>query len=166
MALNIALYKQKASGRKKVHRKLFQDLKKCKPAVTDALFHEEHERVFNYIHCLECANCCQTTGPLFTPKDIERIAAFLRLKPGDFFKQYLRTDEDGDTVFITMPCPFLQKDLYCRIYDVRPQACREYPHTNRKNMSEILPLTFTNIAVCPAVYEITENILKKIPSKI
>ncbi|MFN2424681.1 MAG: YkgJ family cysteine cluster protein, partial [Cryomorphaceae bacterium] len=38
-----------------------------------------------------------------------------------------------------------------------PKACREYPHTDRRNMQEILDLTLKNAAVCPAVFEILER---------
>lgn len=45
---------------------------------------------------------------------------------------YLRVDEDNDKVFKSMPCPFLGEDNLCSIYDIRPKACREFPHTDRK----------------------------------
>jgi uncharacterized protein len=62
------------------------------------------------------------------------------------------------------PCPFLDSDNYCRIYDDRPKACREYPHTNRKKMIQILDLTYRNTLVCPAVLEML-NRLKQIVIK-
>jgi len=43
-------------------------------------------------------NCCKTTGPLYTEKDIERIAKHLRMKPADFEAKFLRIDEDNDKV--------------------------------------------------------------------
>jgi len=52
----------------------------------------------------------------------------------------------------------LQEDNTCAVYDVRPRACKEYPHTNRKNIQQILPLTVRNAEVCPAVYEILERL--------
>lgn len=66
-------------------------------------------------------------------KDIERIAKHLRMKPADFEAKFLRTDEDNDKVLQSLPCFFLNEDNTCSIYEVRPKACREYPHTNRKN---------------------------------
>ena len=36
------------------------------------------------------------------------------------------------------PCAFLEEETNaCKIYSERPQACREFPHTDRKNMREI-----------------------------
>lgn len=75
--------------------------------------------------------------------------------------KYIVMDEDQDYVFHSSPCPFLEQDNTCRIYDFRPKACREYPHTDRKNMTQILDLTYKNIAVCPAVFIMIERIKDK-----
>ena len=71
-------------------------------------------------------------------------------------------DEEGDFVFNKTPCPFLGDNNYCKIYEVRPKACREYPHTNRKRMKEILDITYENTFICPAVAKIIENIQEPI----
>ena len=86
------------------------------------------------------------------------------MKPSAFIEKYLKVDEDEDFVLTSAPCPFLDPENYCMVYDDRPTACREYPHTNRKKIYQILDLTLKNIDVCPAVYSITEKlklILKK-----
>ena len=67
-------------------------------------------------------------------------------------------DEDNDYVFRQMPCVFLDKENYCRIYENRPRACREYPHTDRRRMHQILDLTLKNMETCPAVFEIVERL--------
>ena len=48
------------------------------------------------------------------------------------------------------------------IYDVRPKACREFPHTDRKKFQQISNLTLQNVAICPAAYNIVEEMKKKI----
>ena len=53
---------------------------------------------------------------------------------------------------------FLGEDNYCSIYDVRPKACREFPHTDRIKQSQILKLTEKNVEVCPAVFSIFEKL--------
>ncbi len=98
---------------------------------------ELHEEEFSRTNCLECANCCKTTGPLFTQKDISRISRHFKMKPGGFIEEYLRLDEENDYVLQQVPCPFLGSDNYCSIYDQRPKACREYPHTDRKDFHKI-----------------------------
>jgi hypothetical protein len=80
------------------------------------------------------------------------------MKPGAFTEKYLRLDEDNDMVLKTAPCPFLDGQNYCSIYADRPAACREYPHTDRKKMYQVLDLTFKNTLVCPAVLKITDRL--------
>jgi Fe-S-cluster containining protein len=49
------------------------------------------------------------------------------------------------------------------IYDVRPKACREFPHTDRKKFQQITDLTLKNVAICPAAFNIVEEMKKKLP---
>jgi len=70
----------------------------------------------------------------------------------------LRIDEDRDYVLKSVPCTFLGEDNYCSIYDVRPKACREFPHTDRIKQHQLLKLTEKNMEVCPAVFSIIEKL--------
>lgn len=151
----------KISLQKKEVEKLFKDFKKKKPKNLDSSFHQIHDKTFQEIDCLKCANCCKTTSPIFRDVDIKRIAKFERTSEKDFIKNFLRMDEDGDYVLQQSPCYFLDDDNTCRIYEVRPLACREYPHTDRKNMHQILDLTRKNTEVCPAVAKIVDQLLNQ-----
>ncbi len=153
---------ERAKDKKKENRKFFSKLKKRPPKNLDALMLELHENEFASTDCLTCANCCKTTGPLFTQKDIERIAKHFRMKPGEFINTYLRLDEENDFVLQQVPCPFLGADNYCSIYDKRPKACREYPHTDRKDFHKISNITIRNTAVCPAAFNIVEEMKRRI----
>lgn len=126
----------------------------------DVQVHRLHEKFSERIDCLACANCCRTLGPRITDKDLDRMAKALRIKTGDLIARYLRVDEDGDMVFQSMPCPFLGADNYCSIYESRPKACREYPHTDRKRFYQIYNLSIKNASTCPIVYEVLEGITK------
>lgn len=145
------------------NRQLIKNLKKKKPKNLDGQFSKLHDEVFETTDCLTCANCCKTTSPIFLPTDISRVAKRLGIRPADFHDKYLRTDEDGDFVLTQAPCPFLLDDNTCEVYDVRPKACREYPHTNRKRMHQILNLTLKNAGICPAVDEILGKLDKIYP---
>ncbi len=127
----------------------------------DTIVHQLHYDVSNSIDCLSCANCCRTLGPAIFDKDIERIAKALRIKPSEVVSTYLRIDEDGDYVFQNMPCPFLMPDNYCSIYENRPKACREYPHTDRKKFSQIYKLTVKNALTCPIAFRVLKDLIKK-----
>lgn len=126
----------------------------------DTIVHELHNKFSSEIDCLQCANCCSSLGPAIYDKDIERMAKMLRMKPSDIVANYLRVDEDGDYVFRSMPCPFLMSDNYCSIYESRPKACREYPHTDRKKFSQIYKLTVQNTSTCPIAYEVLKELVK------
>ena len=158
----LAQHKEQSKLKSEENQQFFKRLKKIKPKVLDKLIHPLHEEVFECTNCLKCANCCTTTGPLFTDKDISRIAKHLRIKPFEFTQQDLRIDEDRDYVLKSVPCTFLGEDNYCSIYEVRPKACREYPHTDRKKQNQLLNLTEKNIEVCPAVFNIVEKLKKEL----
>ncbi|HRV54437.1 MAG TPA: YkgJ family cysteine cluster protein [Mangrovimonas sp.] len=144
------------------NKTFFAKLKKKPPKQLDYIMQELHDEEFKRTNCLECANCCKTTGPLFTDKDIERISKHFKMKPQQFIDAYLRVDEDNDYVLQAVPCTFLGADNYCSIYEVRPKACREYPHTDRKKFQQISNLTLKNVIICPAAYHIVEEMKKRI----
>ena len=153
--------KELTFARKQEFTTLFKKLKAKKPKNLDDVFHQLHNEAFSNFDCLKCANCCSTISPIITDKDIERISKYLKLKPSDFINQFLYIDEDKDYVFKQTPCPFLLTDNHCIIYEDRPKACRDYPHTDRKRMYQILNLTHKNCEVCPVVFSITNELTRK-----
>jgi Fe-S-cluster containining protein len=156
--MDLERFRERAKNKSAENKKFLLGLKKKDSRKIDDAFHTTHEEVFEEIDCLTCANCCKTTSPIFYQTDIERVAKSLRMKPGDFIEKYLRIDEDKDFVLKSSPCPFLDEENYCKVYNDRPKACREYPHTDRKKMVQVLELTHKNTLVCPAVLEIVERL--------
>jgi Fe-S-cluster containining protein len=156
---------RKAQEKHSENKKYFAKLRKKPPKNLDYIMQDLHETEFLKTDCLKCANCCKTTGPLFTNADIDRIAKHLKLKAQVFIEKYLKIDEDNDYVLQQVPCAFLGADNYCSIYDVRPKACREFPHTNRKKFQQISNLTLKNVAVCPAAFNIVEAMKKRVGGK-
>jgi len=152
--------KEFSNNRKQDFTLLFKRLKAKKPKNLDDVFHELHDEAFDQFDCLTCANCCSTISPAITEKDVERLAKRVRMKAVDFIRQYLFKDEDNDYVFKLTPCPFLMPDKSCMVYEDRPKACRDYPHTDRKRMYQILSLTHKNCEVCPVVFAITDELAK------
>ena len=84
------------------------------------------------------------------------------MKSADFEAKFLRVDEDNDKVLQQLPCFFLNDDNTCSIYEVRPKACREYPHTDRKKIYQINHLMVKNTVICPAAFTFVEKMLSKI----
>ena len=153
---------KEAKDMQKLHKAFFIKLRKKTPKKLDSIMEELHELEFEKTDCLECANCCKTTSPIFTTKDIDRISKSFRIKTRQFIDKYLNLDTDSDYVLKSSPCTFLAADNTCNIYDVRPKACREYPHTNRKNFEKISDLTLKNVAICPATFNIVEALRAKL----
>ncbi len=146
------------------NKDFLKKLKVKSPKNLDDTFRELHNQAFDKIDCLSCGNCCKTTSPIFIDTDVDRIAKHLRMSPAAFSEKYLRVDEDNFQVLKTAPCAFLGGDNFCHIYEVRPRACREYPHTNRKRMSQILDLTLENTLICPAVEQIVDKLKNIYPT--
>ena len=150
-----------ALAEKETYIKWVKKAKKMNSRSLDNDFHSMHTAVFQKIDCLSCANCCKTTSPIFRDVDIRRLSKRLRLNESKFIDTYLKMDDEGDYVLKQSPCAFLGEDNYCSVYEDRPLACREYPHTDRKNMYQILDLTRKNMEVCPAVSLIIQQLAQK-----
>ncbi|MFV0376769.1 MAG: YkgJ family cysteine cluster protein [Mangrovibacterium sp.] len=140
---------------------LFKKLKTKKPKNLDQVVQTLHNEAFEQFDCLDCANCCATISPIVIDKDIERLAKVQKMKAADFASAYLYQDDDNDYVFQQTPCPFLMADNYCCVYENRPRACREYPHTDRTRFFQILNLTEKNCRICPVVFAITKALCKR-----
>ncbi len=151
---------QLASQAKPRNQKLLAKIKRKKPKNLDATVSEIHDEVFEEIDCLDCANCCKTTSPTFYNRDIERLAKHLKQTPAEFTEKFLHIDEDDDYVLNSAPCTFLGSDNYCSVYEARPDACRQYPHTKRRKFHQVLSLTLKNTFICPAAYRIVEQLGK------
>ncbi len=140
------------------NRDIVKRLKRKKGKQLDQLADEVHNEVFSKIDCLDCAGCCSGIPPIVTKADVTRISKTFGMKPAEFEAQYLTVDEDGDTVMNTTPCPFLLEDRKCMIYDIRPKACRQFPHTNDLDFSKNMKLHAMNATICPGVFHILRRL--------
>lgn len=148
----------------KENKKYFTNLRKKTPKDLDYVIQDLHDKEFAKTDCLDCGNCCKTTSPIFTEKDIERISKHLKMKVVNFIDTFLERDADNFMVLKTAPCSFLDlSDNSCTIYDVRPKACAAYPHTDRRKFIQITDLTIANTFICPATYNIVEALKQRIP---
>ncbi len=155
--------KARSDGKKKQFISVVEKINKMKGRDVDSLFHKHHDRYFRETDCTSCANCCRVLGPRLTYSDVKRLAAALKTGTAEIFDKYAAVDDDGDYVFRSMPCPFLQDDNLCSVYGSRPRACRDYPHTDRKKTGAIIKICLRNTEICPVVFNIFDalsNVLK------
>ncbi len=151
-------WEKKSQQNYKKNKAFLKKLKSKSKKETDQLASQLHEEAFQSIDCLNCANCCKGLGPRITRTDIKRMSKHLKMKESDFEEEYVKVDEDQDFVMKAMPCPFLMSDNYCSIYDARPKACREYPHTDMNGFASKPNLHAKNTLTCPAAFFVVERI--------
>lgn len=146
-------WQRQAHERKKAYERILKkgNFKKMLKVLPDL-----HEEAFSKIDCLDCANCCRNYSPRFKQPDIKRIAKRLGMREGSLVAEYLRLDEDGDYVVKSSPCPFINEDNTCSIYEDRPGDCRRYPYTDEDVLLKRVQLTLKNATVCPAVFNVME----------
>jgi Fe-S-cluster containining protein len=76
-----------------------------------------------------------------------------------FIAAYLEIDpEEGDYRTKAAPCPFLGGDDRCNIYEVRPEACRDFPHTDKEGFTRRSHLHAENTLSCPATYHVVRGL--------
>lgn len=140
---------------------LKSDLLKVPIKKTQNQINEIAKNVWTKSNCLDCANCCKNISPILELEDIHRMASYIKIKAGDFIKQYVEMDEDGDFVFKSTPCPMLENNNKCNVYEARPKACAEYPHLDQIISKKMLKLAFENINYCGVVYETLSEVDKR-----
>jgi len=165
MQIHLSDKLEKARSKAKQIGNFLKKLKGKNSRKLDDLVQSAHAAVFAEINCLDCANCCKTTGPLFTPADIQRISRIFKMSRQEFADTYLKIDEDHDYVLQELPCTFLLEDNRCLIYEHRPKACRQYPHTDMVNQRRLLHLHQKNVLICPAVGDLLERIEEALNEK-
>ena len=144
------------------NKKLIARLSKINDKKLNKLTFGLHDMVFEKVDCLDCANCCKSIPPIINDTDARRLAKSLGMKVTDFLNKYVTIDEDMDMVMNQSSCPFLSGDNNCQVYESRPKACREYPHTEDYDFVKNLKLHATNASYCPAVFQILEELKKSV----
>lgn len=152
-------WKENAAKDEHANARFLRSLKMvANPERVDAFAADVHAEAFDRIDCTRCANCCKTLPPGVSAEDIRIISEQLGLSGETFIATYLAVDPDeGGYRMKVTPCPFLGKDDRCTIYDVRPEACRQFPHTNKQHFTSRVYQHASNTLACPAVYYIVEE---------
>ena len=122
-----------------------------------------HDEAFENINCLQCAACCKHYSPRFKTPDIKRISKHLNMKEGTFIETYLNLDSDGDYVVKSTPCPFLNPDNSCSVYDVRPSDCARFPYTDEDVLVKRQSITLKNSTFCAIVVYVLEKLITEVP---
>ena len=81
----------------------------------------------------------------------------------EFIEAFLVWEEDEHQYRTkTMPCPLLGEDNKCTVYDVRPETCKGYPYTDKKEFVFHTMSRAASALVCPAAFAIIEEMKERI----
>jgi hypothetical protein len=82
--------------------------------------------------CKRCGECCRIEGQVrVDDSEVRRLALFLNESEHGFIQKYTRLASDRQGLALTdQPggaCVFLENNQ-CRVNEVKPRQCREFPH--------------------------------------
>jgi len=162
-SINLRSFRQTVRHNKRRIRIFLSRLQRNVPRGLDRLILKTDELIWKNINCLDCANCCKTMSPTYSPADISRISKHLGMTEKSFKRKWLVRDKNGDWLNKELPCQFLDKESNkCGIYDVRPKDCAGFPHHNKKKMVDYMHVYKQNIEYCPATYKVIQKMMESI----
>jgi Fe-S-cluster containining protein len=132
---------------------------------SDRILRRIAEQIEEQIDCTVCANCCRVATVKLSERDIERLARHLRIRPGNFRKEYcMESEEEGVILRRTEEtgCVFLEGTA-CTVYEARPDICQRFPHLVRGNGSIASRMweMIDRACYCPIVYNSLEAFKKE-----
>ena len=159
--INLRSFRSKARHNKRRLRRFLTVLEKTSPRKLGAATLAADKAVWQEVDCLSCANCCKTMSPTYTPADIKRISAHLKMTPQEFKDKWLYYEKsEGDWMNKSQPCQFLDLSTNkCGIYEVRPADCAGFPHHTKKRMLDYIHVYKQNVEYCPATYKMVERMM-------
>lgn len=146
------------NGDKEENKKFGNVLKRIDQKKAIRKLPELSDKAFEKFNCLDCGNCCRNYSPRFKTPDIKRIAKVLKVKEGELIEKYLRLDDEGDYVTSVSPCPFLEKENRCSIYEDRPSDCRRFPYTDEDVFVKRPRITLKNVTFCPIAHDVMKQL--------
>jgi Fe-S-cluster containining protein len=123
-------------------------------AELDATVQEITDEVWKQIDCTKCANCCKVFDVVVDDKDIKKLAQRFKVGVKQFEAKYVSIGEDKVKYFNRRPCPFLEDDNTCGVYEDRPIACRDFPYLHKEGFRQRTIMMVSNLEVCPIVFNV------------
>lgn len=125
----------------------------------DAIVHGIQEAVASQIDCTQCGNCCKEIRPTLDAEDVQRFAIGLEMTVDEFSGAHLNPVDidNNELMFKELPCQFLD-GTQCSQYDLRPAACRDFPHLHKSGFRDRLISVVFNYETCPIVYNVYERL--------
>ncbi len=137
-----------------------QKVKQLDPVMVDQWVLALNESIAPQIDCTSCGNCCKTLMINVTDMEADRMAAHLSISRSNFDDQYLEKGSNGMMLMNSIPCSFL-KDKKCSVYESRFEGCREFPAMHLPGFSKRLFTTLMHYSRCPIIFNVVEEMKKK-----
>jgi Fe-S-cluster containining protein len=109
--------------------------------------------------CQKSGNCCRRDGYVYaTLPEMQKMADFLEVDLGSFMDRFVKRDSGWWVISSVTHRPncFLTPENTCRIYPVRPPACKTYPHWPDLWVSKESILA--EIAMCPGLKKAVDSL--------
>jgi Fe-S-cluster containining protein len=129
-------------------------------AKLDTVVQETTDQVWKQVDCTKCANCCKTLDVVVDDADVKRLAEELKVSVKSFEHKYVAMRVGREKFLKGQPCVFLGDDNACRVYEHRPQACRDFPYLHAKDFRSRSLTMLANVDLCPIVFNVWQ-ILKQ-----
>lgn len=129
----------------------------------DKLVFQTTDEVWAKVDCTTCGNCCKEVGPVLNQQDVELLASRLGMTVEAVIQTYLKPEEYPDEAgqrweMRVRPCPLLDKDNRCTVYEDRPDACRRYPYLHEPDFVFRMLGMAERASTCPIVFEVLEQL--------
>lgn len=100
--------------------------------------------------CERCSDCCHQEYLVIRDNEWRSIAAFLKMKPIEFRRRYLKRDRGCWYLRNSDPCDFLNlNDHSCSIYAYRPEICRVFPYQTPWFLKVLFDVLKNGLENCP-----------------
>lgn len=86
--------------------------------------------------CLSCMECCKSIGVFSIHPFNEEVKEFYETRGAKVTPRPINPNMVVSFVEFDFPCPHLDKEKGCLIYDTRPNVCREYPMDGNQIMEK------------------------------
>lgn len=132
-------------------------LRRFPSATLDTLVEKVNAGIAPQIDCKQCANCCKNLRAAAFENELPILADSKQISIQTFKSAYLQPYQEA-YYFKDKPCPMLQSDGLCQVYDQRPICCQTFPNLIGEHFKYRFHLVIEKYAICPIVFNVVETL--------
>jgi uncharacterized protein len=158
LELNLEKISQLAIRKEDQNYRFRSFLKMQDPEKIDRIVHRLDREIREQINCTLCGNCCNELSPRLSDGEIDRLAQIDSISKEEFIQKFVESDPvEGYNFLKGNPCKYLCEKK-CSVYSDRPEDCRSYPHTHKKDFNTRTMGINENYGICPIVFNVFERL--------